>query len=57
MTLCESVSGIRFNVFFFFLGFPQCILKAFNQRLITVRVGWAHKGVKRWPRKFFSKCK
>ena len=43
------------EIFFFF--FPQCFLKAFNQRLITVHVGWAHEGVKHWPRKFFSKCR
>ena len=29
----------------------------FNQRLIIVHVGWAHEGVKHWPRKFFSKCR
>ena len=29
----------------------------FIHRLIIVHVGWAHEGVKHWPRKFFSKCR
>ena len=31
-------------IFFLFLGFSQCILKAFNQRLITIRDEWALLG-------------
>ena len=30
--------------FFFFLALAQYILKVFNQRLITVCIGWAYKG-------------
>ena len=38
-----------FVLFFFFFWFPRYFLKAFNQKLFTFRVRWAHEGVKRWP--------
>ena len=33
MTLCESVSGIRFNVFFFFFGFPTVYPQGFQSEI------------------------
>ena len=32
MTLCESVSGIRFNVFFFFFWFPTVYSQGFQSK-------------------------
>lgn len=50
----QLAGSMRWVMVFFFYWFPQCFLKTCNQRLITVCIGWAHRGVKPWPKKKFQ---
>ena len=46
-----------YNIYIYiyiYIGFPQCFLKTFNQKLITIHDGRAHRGVNRWLNEFFQ---